>query len=187
MVGSLLAFGTAEIAAADSHAAPLRAAPTQGPPGNSRPSDSISPSDLTMLQKLHDTNQMEIQMGHLAEAKGASKAVKEFGRKLVEDHTRADRQVAAFLKLRGLDVKALATPTSADPAHAMAADQGGEVFDRTFAAQMVKDHDRSIELVEGGRRATSDPQLKVLYDALLPVLQEHRQTAQKLAQGKGRV
>ncbi|MEP6651757.1 MAG: DUF4142 domain-containing protein [Myxococcales bacterium] len=140
-----------------------------------------------MLQKLHDTNQMEIQMGHLAEVKGASKATKEFGRKLVADHTRADGKVAAFLKLRGLDVKVLAMTTSADPAHAMAADQAGEVFDRTFAAQMVKDHDKAIDLVEGARRATNDEQLKALYGELLPVLQEHRQTAQKLADGKGRV
>ncbi|MEO5767513.1 MAG: DUF4142 domain-containing protein [Polyangia bacterium] len=140
-----------------------------------------------MLQKLHDTNQMEIEMGHLAEAKGASRATKEFGRKLVADHTRADGKVAAFLKLRGLDVKVLATTTSADPAHAVAADQGGEVFDRTFAAQMVKDHEKAIDLVEGAHRATSDEQLKVLYGELLPVLHEHKQAAQKLAEGKGRL
>lgn len=183
----VLALMTPGISSAAGAAPGKGAATPKGPPGNSRPTDAVSAADLTVLQKLHDANQMEIQMGQLAQAKGVSKGVKAFGKQLVHDHTRADERIAAFLKMRGLDVTALAVTTSADPAHALTADKGGGAFDASFAAQMVKDHQKSVDLVQSAARNTADPQLKALCDELLPTLQKHKETAQGLVDGKGRV
>lgn len=153
----------------------------QGAPGNSRPSDAVSATDLAVLQKLHDGNQMEIQMGHLAQTKGSSVAVKAYGRKLVSDHTAADKQLADFLEKRGLALGALATTTSADPSHSRTADQLGPSFDRAFGVQMATDHQRTIELVENARIKTMDSELKALYGQLLQILQDHKKMAQTIA------
>ena len=60
-----------------------------------------------------------------------------------------------MLRQRGLDVASLATTTNADPSHSVAADQVGVTFDRAFATQMMKDHQKAIDLLENARRPDS--------------------------------
>lgn len=148
--------------------------------------EPVKAADLDVLQKLHDANQTEIQMGHLAEEKGSTKAVKAFGRKLVTDHTAADKKLADYLKRHRLDLSALATTSSADAAHKATADQAGPEFDRTFAAQMVADHQQAIDLVQAARRNTGDVELRAMYGDLLPMLQAHKRQAQDLGEGRRR-
>ena len=149
-------------------------------------SDPVKAADLDVLQKLHDANQTEIQMGHLAEEKGSTKAVKAFGRRLVTDHTAADQKVSDFLRRHGLDLAALATTSSADAAHKTTADKAGVEFDRAFASQMVIDHHKLIDLLQDGRRNTGSVELRELYGDFLPVLQAHKRQAQDLAEGRRR-
>src|SRR4051812_8806786 len=68
----------------------------KSPPVAPRP--AVSASDRPMIQRLHDANQMEIQMGRLAQEKGASRLVKNFGRQLVADHTAADKRLDDYLR-----------------------------------------------------------------------------------------
>ena len=57
-------------------------------------SNETSPT-ATVLNKLHLSNQKEIEMGKVAEKGGQSKDVRNFGKDLVKDHTAADKKVAA--------------------------------------------------------------------------------------------
>src|SRR5262249_1716407 len=49
--------------------------------------------ETRILSILHNKNLEEIQMGRLAQERGASQEVKEFGKTLVRDHTDADSKV----------------------------------------------------------------------------------------------
>lgn len=144
------------------------------------PSHSLTPLDQATVQKLHDANQMEIQMGSLAKEKGSTKAVREFGRQLIADHTAADHRLDDYLRRRGAALKTLATTTSADPDHELLATKSGTDFDRTFALQMIADHTKAITLVESARIETADGQLRELLETLLPKLQAHKKTAQDI-------
>ena len=143
----------------------------------------MSPGDLATLQKIHDHNQKQIQMGRLAESKGVARGVKELGKRLVQDHMSSDEKVSALLRERHLDLTALATTTSSDPAHAAASDKAGSDFDRSFATQVVTDHMRAIDAIEAARKSTTDSRLRDFYTALLPVLLGHKQAAQALGGG----
>ncbi len=186
-IGSAVSISPPAWAGETAAAAGQRAAasPPKGAPGNSSPSDAISAADLTVLQKLHDGNQMEIQMDHLAAAKGASTGLKEYGKQLVADHASSEKKLAGLLRQRGLSVTSLATTTSADPAHSGAADQVGVTFDRAFVAQTMKDHQKAIDLLENARRNTTDALVKNLYEDLLPMLRAHMEEAKRLLAGKG--
>lgn len=163
-----------------------------GPTGaaeNTRPAprQSLPGADREVLQKLHDANQMEIQMGQLATTAGSSKRVKDFGRQLARDHAAADKQIDAFLRTRGLDITALATTTSADTDHSVLATKNGPAFDRAFSLQMIEDHQKAIDMLKSARIATANENLTAMYDALIPVLESHQRTARAIASEKAGV
>lgn len=51
-----------------------------------------------LINKLHRVNQMEIEVGNLAQTHARSAKVKQFGETLVKDHTKADKDVMDFAK-----------------------------------------------------------------------------------------
>lgn len=54
---------------------------------------NLAPMDEQVIAKVHQANQMEIQIGKLAEQKGASAGVKRYGGLLRRDHQKGDQLV----------------------------------------------------------------------------------------------
>ena len=156
------------------------------PPGADKPAVAASPAasdTAAVLGKLHHANQMEIEMGKLAQKNGASKDVKAFGKTLVKDHTAADKKVTALAKKEKIDLTAAAPPMKPEDQATMdrlKAQKGAE-FDKSFAAAMVEDHKQDVSEATAARDSTSDPQLKALLTETVPVLEKHRDAAEKLA------
>ena len=133
----------------------------------------------TVLGKLHHANQMEIEMGKLAQEKGQSKDVKNYGKTLVTDHTAADKKVMALAKQEKIDLTA-AMPPMTDDNMALLKTAVGTEFDKVFARVMLEDHTKDVNEAKAARDATTDPKLKSLLTSTIPVLEKHRETAQKL-------
>jgi putative membrane protein len=188
--GSLLLLPAVSFAAHPgpfSRDAGVEAGPLGRPGELAQPKDKLpeasprtTPLDHATVQKLHDANQMEIQMGALAKEKGSTKAVREFGRQLIADHTSADHRLDGYLRRHASDIKTLATTTGADSDHELLTTKTGTDFDRAFGLQMITDHTKAIELVESARIETADAQLRDLFESLLPTLQAHKKTAQEI-------
>jgi len=53
----------------------------------------LSDSEKQLLQKIADANKAEIEMGQLAQSNASSPKVKDFGQKLVDDHTQNNQQL----------------------------------------------------------------------------------------------
>ena len=132
-----------------------------------------------VLGKLHHSNQMEIEMGKLAQEKGQSKDVKSFGKALVIDHTAADKKVVALAKQENIDLTAAMPPMKHDKMTPLKTVVGAE-FDKAFASAMVEEHAKDVDEAKAARAATTDAKLKALLDSTIPVLEKHRETAQKL-------
>jgi len=76
-----------------------------------------------VLQNLHSANQDEIAAGKLAQEQGSDKEVKDLGKVLVDDHTKADQQVTDVAKRANVNLDggesappAPGTPTTPAPA-----------------------------------------------------------------------
>jgi putative membrane protein len=164
-------------------AGPLKAPGERLP---SAPQRKVTAPDLATLQRLHDANQREIQLGALAKDKGSTKAVREFGRKLVADHTDADRALDEYLRRHASSTRTLGTTTGADPEHELVASKVGMEFDRAFGLQTIADHTKAIELIESARVEIPDGQLRDLYDNLLPALYAHKRIAQDIVAASAR-
>ena len=144
---------------------------------------AADPQTAEVLGKLHHANQMEIAAGKLAQEKGQSKDVKSFGKTLVTDHTASDTKVMALAKEEKIEL------TTAAPMPDQMMDKlktaTGADFDKVFATSMLEDHKKDIAEAKAARDSTSDAKLKKLLTATIPVLEKHREIAQKLVDKVG--
>jgi putative membrane protein len=151
-------------------------------PGGLARSAGPAADTATVLSKLHHSNQMEIEAGKLAQERGQSKDVKSFGKTLVTDHTAADKKVLALAKTEKIDLPA---ETGKGDMMDKLKSASGPDFDRTFAARMLDDHQNDVAEAKEARDRTSDAKLKALLGAIIPVLEKHREIAQKLVDKLG--
>jgi putative membrane protein len=138
----------------------------------------------TVLGKLHHSNQMEIEMGKLAQEKGQAKEVKSFGKMLVTDHTAADKKVMTLAKQEKIDLMAAMPPMKDDKMVQLKTAMGAE-FDKAFARAMLEDHSKDVDEAKEARDTTSDSKLKALLVSTIPVLEKHRDMAQRLVDTLG--
>ena len=84
-----------------------------------------------------------MKLGELAQQKGQSEGIREFGEMLVEDHSKAGKKTAELAKDMGVIPPALPSAEQTQKHDALAR-LSGEEFDRQFAAEMVKGHQEEI-------------------------------------------
>jgi putative membrane protein len=140
-------------------------------------------STAQVLGRVHHANQNEVAMGKLAQSHGASIEVRKFGMVLVKDHTAADQQVMKLATAEKID---LAANTPALENHHLGKEYTGAAFDDAFAKEMLTAHKDDVLALTAARDSTTDPKLKELLTNLLPVLQKHQETAQKLVDARAK-
>jgi putative membrane protein len=151
----------------------------------SKQKSNWTPADTARaLDKLHQTNLEEIQMGQLAQQNGLSDQVKDLGKTLVDDHKSADNDVKELAQDRKVSLSTT-QPSGSTEANNMKSLQGmkGAAFDSKFASMMVQDHDKAIAMARMWRSRTDDKKLHDLLDDVLPKLQKHRDLASKIVNG----
>ncbi|MDB6055351.1 MAG: hypothetical protein JWN25_2874 [Verrucomicrobiales bacterium] len=139
-------------------------------------------ADQKFMQEAALGGLQEVEMGHLAEIHGQSQAVKDFGRKLVEDHGKANDELNQLAKNKGIVLSELAGTKKGKQSDAdqHLAKLAGADFDKAFASHMVKDHEMDIKKFEHQAAKGTDPEIKAFAEKCLPTLREHLAAAKKL-------
>jgi putative membrane protein len=148
----------------------------------------IPADEKAMLERLHHVNQMEIQLGELAQKNGQSQDVKSYGEMLVKDHTAADQKVKDQAKQKGLTLSA-PKPLNEVERKTMAAQKAnmeklkelkGAPFDACFLANMVGDHDEVLGKLMAAQQNVTDTAMTPLLQDLSRSIMQHRQQAHTL-------
>jgi putative membrane protein len=121
----------------------------------------------------------EDEFGQLAEQKGQSDAVKEFGRLMIADHGKANERLIDLAKEDGI-----AVPHELDAEHeAMRArleSLSGAEFDLAYLQVQVVDHQKTVQLLEYEIGSGQDVELKSFAAESLPVVLRHLRSAQDI-------
>jgi len=121
----------------------------------------------------------EVELGKLAAEKGSSEAVKQFGQKMVDDHTKANDQLKQLASKEGITI-----PDTLDSKHQSRVDKlaklSGPKFDKAYVKDAVKDHEKDVSEFKNEAQYGSDPNVKQFASSTLPVLQEHLTAAKDL-------
>ncbi len=143
-------------------------------------SSAPSSSDREFMMKAAIGGMEEVELGRLATQKAASPDVKQFGQRMVDDHSKANSE------LMGLAArKAVSLPTALDKQHQDDVDKlsklSGAAFDREYMSMMVKDHQEDVAEFEREAASGADTDVKQWAERTLPTLRQHLQMAQETA------
>ena len=127
---------------------------------------------------------MEVELGRVAAEKGMSDAVKQFGQRMVDDHSKANSELMSLASSKGMTL-----PTELDAKHRdqvtkFSAMSGAEL-DREYTKMMVSDHRKDVSEFEKESTRGTDADLKAFASKTLPTLQEHLRMAEALPGAKG--
>jgi len=125
----------------------------------------------------------EIASGKLAQQKGESIGVKEFGEQLVSEHSQSSTELKAALA----NVRPPVALPSAPPAELQAklqALQGlsGDQFDQRFIADQIASHQQTLAAVNGYVATGDNPALRDWARKTTGVIQKHLQQLNRMSQ-----
>jgi len=127
----------------------------------------------------------EVELGRLAVERATNPAVKAFGQRMVDDHSKANVELQAIASQAGI-----ALPGQVDAKEKQIYDRlaalSGAAFDRAYIDDMVKDHKADIALFEKASRASGDSPLKKFAADKLPTLREHLKMAEEAQASLGK-
>lgn len=139
----------------------------------------VNSMDRMFMDKAAQGGLAEVQLGQLAQQKGSSQAVKDFGAKMVHDHSMVNDQLMMLASSQGVTL-----PTSMNAKdqaeYNKLSGMSGAAFDKAYIQGMVKDHKMDIAEFNKEAAKAKDPQLKSLVTMTLPTLQQHLQLAEQV-------
>ncbi len=122
----------------------------------------------------------EVQLGQLAKDKAASDAVKQFGQRMVDDHTKANDKLKSVASQKGITL-----PTDVGAKNQATIDRlsklSGAAFDRAYMQNMVSDHKKDVAEFRKEASSGKDPEFKQFASETLPTLETHLKLAQDTA------
>lgn len=120
----------------------------------------------------------EIETGKLALEKSSNPQVRAFAEKMIEDHTKANQELARIAQGKNLEVADDAELLNRIKTSLLSV-RNDEAFDAAYAKNQVTAHEQTIELFERGAKS-KDTELKAFAREKLPKLQAHLTEARKL-------
>lgn len=127
----------------------------------------------------------EVALGKMAAEKAASADVKEFGQRMVDDHSKANDELGKLASSKGITAPTEVT----NPKHKALMDRleklSGKEFDRAYIQAMVGDHEHAVGAFKSFAAHGQDAELKAWAEKTLPTLQEHERLAKTTAASVG--
>jgi putative membrane protein len=152
--------------------------PKEGKSESSKESKSKLPGgEERFMKEAASGGLMEVALGKLAAEKGSHQRVKDFGKRMQADHSKANEQLKKIAAKKGVDL-----PTEPSGEHKSTMDKltklSGAEFDREYMDAMVDDHKEDIEKFQTQADKGKDPDVKKFAGDNLPVLKKHLELAQ---------
>lgn len=145
----------------------------------------VSDADAKAMKNLAEANLAEIAAGKLAADKAANPQVKQFGQRMVDDHTKMLDDLKQLARSKGVDL-----PGSAgmgDKAHELTLrTKSGQDFDKEYMSEMVKDHEKDVKETAKLAQQVKDPQLKSAIREAHGKIQQHLAMAKQVTSAAAR-
>lgn len=136
--------------------------------------------DHEFVRKAAEGGMAEVMLGELAQTKGNTREVKEFGKDMVTDHRQANEELQTLAQENGYPEIPRVPSPAAQRDYEKLMEKNDADFDNAFARQMVKDHERTIQLFRKEAENGKDEEIKNWALKTLPVLESHLERAKKL-------
>jgi putative membrane protein len=121
----------------------------------------------------------EVQFGRLVDHNGQDPEARQFGQRMIADHSKANDQLKALAEAANIPLPN--GPGPEDQAMRERLDKmRGEAFDRDYIRGQISAHQETVQLFEYEIGSGQDAQLKNFAAQTLPVLMRHLEMAQNI-------
>jgi putative membrane protein len=158
---------------------------------NKKTTKKLAEAEIKIVAHLHHVNQMEIEMGKLAQRMG-TQTVKKYGQMMVTDHQTADTELIKFARDRGVpkippekpetEAEKMEMKTQMDGMAAIKKLKGAD-FDREYLRMMVESHEKELAKTDAFVATSMDSDLDNMLNTRKTTLQRHADAAKELQRG----
>ncbi len=145
---------------------------------------SAPAQDKMFVKKALQGSMAEVELGQLAQQKSSDDQVKQFGQKMVDDHTKMIDQMKPVAQQLGVEIPSTPSKAQMKTKEKLQA-LSGSAFDHAYIKDMVKDHKEDDADFKREAGMTQNPQLKELVQQGDQVISSHLQMIQDIAKQKG--
>lgn len=172
--------GTAAAQQSPSTAQPTRQGTTHRAQTHARKTGS----DQAFIKKAAEGGVAEVELGKLATQKASNSEVKQFGQRMVDDHSKANDQLKPIAQQENVQVPSQLTGKNKREYDRLSKLSGAQ-FDRAYMRLMVQDHRKDVNEFRRESKSAKNDQVKQFTESTLPTLQDHLKQAEQTAQTVG--
>jgi putative membrane protein len=133
---------------------------------------SKNEKDAAFLVNAAEINLMQIKLGQMAVDKGNMKEVKDLGKMMGEEHTKAMKDLQGLAAKKQVTIPTTLTDNGGD-AYNKLMKESGKDFDKEYCDMMVDGHKDAIDKFEKAAANSSDQDIKNWAASMLPSLRTH--------------
>jgi len=145
------------------------------------PKTKLSSDETNFIKDAAQGGLMEVQLGQLAQEKTGNEKVKEFGKRMEQDHSKANEELKKIASDKDVQLS-----NELDKKHKGKVDKltklSGADFDKQYMDAMVSDDKEDIKKFQRVADKGKDAELKQFARQTLPTLKEHLQLAESTVQ-----
>ena len=130
------------------------------------------------LIKSADARMMDAQVGLLAIEKGSSSSIRDFGQRMMNDHSVLLEKIKKLAIQRNIPLPDQISNRKVD-VHRNLSDENGREFDRTFIKMIIADHERDLKLFKKAAEY-NDPDVSAFAKRYLPLIESDLQKIKKI-------
>jgi putative membrane protein len=129
-------------------------------------------SDKDFILNAAQGGMTEVELGKVAQEKAASPDVKQFGSRMVTDHSKANDELKTVAQKEGVPI-----PQNLDAKHQAMVSRlsrlSGPAFDKAYVHAMVRDHEKDAAEFRQASTSAQDPDVKTYAGNTLKVIESH--------------
>lgn len=136
------------------------------------PATTLSDGDKKFAEEAAIGSMLEVKLGQLAAASGASEDVKKFGQKMVEDHGNASADLQAIAASKNLTLPTTLPADKQKMVDDLTALKGAD-FDKKYVPMMVDDHENDLKAFNNESATGQDAEMKAFATNTAKVISVH--------------
>jgi putative membrane protein len=140
-------------------------------------------TDSIFIQTAASAGLLQAKLGKLAEEKGSSPSVKEFGKRMAADYSKVNEELAAAAKQSAYPRPVLLRDDKKVADRFSGMDRA--VFDKAYMTEMLKQHDQQLALFRQESEKGKVVLLKQLASKMLPEMEQRLNLATETARSVG--
>ncbi|UMY65150.1 MULTISPECIES: DUF4142 domain-containing protein [unclassified Flavobacterium] len=144
--------------------------------------DTDKEDDSEFVVKAAEINMDEIALGKLAQTKGTAASVKDLGKMMVAEHTKALDELKAMAMAKNISIPESPTEDSKETLTKFQEKETAD-FDKDYADKMVEGHKDAISAFEKAATDAADADVRNWATKMLPGLRLHLQHAEEVRDG----